>query len=740
LLSAADTPFVSGVEDRRHTAMKAMEVADVKANLESRRPSDSVVFFLGSYISCASPSSVPGVGAVREGVLDLLCRAAEPGQDVPNAVPSILHRLKDGDRFWVMPFELLMGVLHAADETFPTRIIEAMCLGGNKTPNYNHEGVAEIAHGLAGQGVNMHILTTNFDSYLEEALRRPFGDPEVKWQGAFVKECKFRCDDRACVICAKLHGSVDRHESLVNTFKAVSETRQDRSVQEACRPLATASLVLFCGYSASDLDIRPHVKAALQTNTGTVVWADKSEAFYEQNRQSSPAKEEFFTAFAHSFLAHNLMCPSNGLTCYSDKPGRDAEDDAAKLPPGLLDELLPKVREKLPEILCRLCEALQMPDALDITDSVAPAMLGHELRFQAYAFMSRYKDGVATGREWLRDLKQDRKREREGLRRQEAQLRAHLKTASVRSRWEATHVSTYRAVLAQLTRDPVYAARHSLPALAHFVLAATTTKTWRDVYRRDYTKPEAELLLECSRYWLHSFVRFTGGCHCLLYRLHPRIGRSVRAVLTPLLLLLSRRLDIGVAERLGECGLLKEEASARRDAIQALAYLGRVPEEEYSTVEELFTQLEQQDGAANIEMTRGRAELAAGDPDSARCSFLAAYRHARTIGERSLIAKSIGNICRIVIWRASREDPRFPLQVRQDYEAEIGSKLRGDNGRANELPTFEGEDSLEELTGRIGELLFLWARHLDEEAKKGWPNPLRILIAKSNVSRFPFLL
>jgi len=126
-----------------------------------------------------------------------------------------------------------------------------------KTPNANHHFLAQ----LAKRGYLNTILTTNFDTLIEKALKQT----EVAYS-SFYNESRlkqFHNNDNQVNIL-KLHGCISDMENMAITIKQVARetySHQRREVFDNVLENQSNNALLICGYSCSDIfDIVPYVR------------------------------------------------------------------------------------------------------------------------------------------------------------------------------------------------------------------------------------------------------------------------------------------------------------------------------------------------------------------------------------------------------------------------------------------------------------------------------------------------
>jgi hypothetical protein len=237
---------------------------------ENLRDKTKHVFWLGSAISYFSPSSCAGVQDIKRAfVLEPLRRlflagryGQRPGAD---AARDLLDDMLDRDsvlgrELESLPFEQFMNCLDEASPHTARRVITRACQEVSQRrpgvgPNANHFWFVETAlaflkHGWCQQ---VTLATTNYDTFLEEALQRrcpaqtlvpvagDFPIHEVHLHGGLLR-------------IVKPHGCLSRPDQLVYTSR-----RWTRFLfaPEWTSALERPDAILWAGYSFSDPHLRP---------------------------------------------------------------------------------------------------------------------------------------------------------------------------------------------------------------------------------------------------------------------------------------------------------------------------------------------------------------------------------------------------------------------------------------------------------------------------------------------------
>lgn len=196
--------------------------------------SKGVVIFCGAAVSEKKPSSIP---LTSKFTLSLLTKLFQNENYDIEDFKENLPRLET----------LLQIIRDAHGETF----IDALKPMEYNSPNRNHRIIVE----LAKCGWISHIVTTNFDLFLEKAFRisgfseskNSFGDKSL------LKTFKFKNIE---IPLLKLHGCISEPSSLIATIRqfaiGLPEIKQDLLLS-----IIDKKPILFIGYSGSDFDISP---------------------------------------------------------------------------------------------------------------------------------------------------------------------------------------------------------------------------------------------------------------------------------------------------------------------------------------------------------------------------------------------------------------------------------------------------------------------------------------------------
>lgn len=136
----------------------------------------------------------------------------------------------------VTPLEALLEAVGAEDGVAAS-VVEALC--GAARPNPIHDLIAAFV-----SSGNNYVLTTNFDTCIEQAMADVSGS---RWYPGAAPL------DLSTDLLLKLHGSVDRPETLRHTLRSIRQGFDDRD-RRLLRELTERPLVV-AGYAGADYDI-----------------------------------------------------------------------------------------------------------------------------------------------------------------------------------------------------------------------------------------------------------------------------------------------------------------------------------------------------------------------------------------------------------------------------------------------------------------------------------------------------
>ena len=230
--------------------------------LASAARGGGLVIFAGAGISMAPPSSLPNWWAINEAVLAALARRIAVFTDAAFSA-DVLQRLvaTRNERAGFAPDYQAQMIEDECGLAY-FRVLQAMdCT----ETNANHRSIAR----LAAAGHVAAIVTTNFDRLIETALAAELVPHEV-----FADHRAYATlgtgGDSGVVPVVKVHGSVERPESMVDTLRQRLMGRPEE-LERSLQSLLARHHMLFVGFSGADLAYDPNylgLRGAAATQCG----------------------------------------------------------------------------------------------------------------------------------------------------------------------------------------------------------------------------------------------------------------------------------------------------------------------------------------------------------------------------------------------------------------------------------------------------------------------------------------
>lgn len=237
-----------------------------KSCLFSMRENGGVVAFLGSAVSIWHPSNIPAGQMVTEALSRILAN------NTISSSTTIRH---------VINRSAFEHILERCPKTDLLRdaIAEMSHLD---SPNDVHNSFAR----LIKEGIVDHIITTNYDTGLEEACRDVCCSSSRLPQVVTV-EGDARKIDYSSPVIFKIHGcsSLGKRGSMVYTLKREAELKPWK--RDLLHLLIKGKKLLVCGYSGLDFEICPELPSS---NPGSVYWNTREDPGNSQNRISGNAQ------------------------------------------------------------------------------------------------------------------------------------------------------------------------------------------------------------------------------------------------------------------------------------------------------------------------------------------------------------------------------------------------------------------------------------------------------------------
>jgi tetratricopeptide (TPR) repeat protein len=259
----------------------ASKVEEFFASIKERK----LAVLFGSGISVGPPSSLPSARMLRTSIVEKLFDS----EFLEAETRMILEEgFIKGDRVVILtqgtgknglmqlyneeqryPFE---AFIQTVDSNAP--ILDALMeIYETGKPNKNHILLAE----LMKRGYVKELLTTNFDTKIEEALEMAYGPGSRRWKrGAdfkiFFKESEFLSTDFSGLkfpVVLKIHGTIEDRESMRATLETISARQLQEARSRVIRHFFQEAEhdILIVGYSVSDdFDINPVLRGLKSKN------------------------------------------------------------------------------------------------------------------------------------------------------------------------------------------------------------------------------------------------------------------------------------------------------------------------------------------------------------------------------------------------------------------------------------------------------------------------------------------
>lgn len=211
-------------------------------------------FLLGAGVSAGSPSNLPLWGEMAQDTMEFLYRTLE-------------HKISatggEGFRLAKEALELIKN------EAYPEVVLECLCAAYGRTsvigrlrallnppdrrPNICHQTIAQFCKQDRVQG----ILTTNFDTFMEQALQE---------EGvAFHVVADNNIKQEKTIPVIKAHGTIEDGSSLVFTrgeyYLGLSE-----NLRNFLKSNMKGSTLVIAGYSGNDIDVFPFIRSLILEN------------------------------------------------------------------------------------------------------------------------------------------------------------------------------------------------------------------------------------------------------------------------------------------------------------------------------------------------------------------------------------------------------------------------------------------------------------------------------------------
>lgn len=215
---------------------------------------------LGAGVSAQPPASVPLWGTMKTRLIEQVCEVLADLNDRLWHNDESRYAFRDAKRLLppaVYP-EAVMECLSHAYGRLPVRDMLCRCIGGprgSRAPNGAHAAIAQLCRRQQIAG----IITTNFDTLLEEALKKAGVPYEV------------HLDDLPempqAIPILKLHGSLHDPSSL-HFVRGDYYRRLSLPLAAKMRQRLGAGDLILCGYSGCDIDLFPVLRDVIRTRAG----------------------------------------------------------------------------------------------------------------------------------------------------------------------------------------------------------------------------------------------------------------------------------------------------------------------------------------------------------------------------------------------------------------------------------------------------------------------------------------
>ena len=225
----------------RPSLTRIEDVRQFLAGLWSASARQSTVF-VGAGISVPTPSCLPSAKDVIEQVIHAL--ADHPGLGAQRR--DLLESVQRAN----IKLEVLLEIVQRTAASNLTTLFKVF---DGHNPNLYHHFLARL---LKVNSIS-HIVTTNFDRLIEKAFRDELN--------VFVTEADH--DERSHPAIYKIHGTVERPETIVAVLKQVSRGLGSNKRQLLLETLSRTCVVL--GWSDDDIDLTP---AFFQAQGGLLIW------------------------------------------------------------------------------------------------------------------------------------------------------------------------------------------------------------------------------------------------------------------------------------------------------------------------------------------------------------------------------------------------------------------------------------------------------------------------------------
>jgi hypothetical protein len=299
---------------------------------------EGMIVFCGAGISIPPPSCSPSWWKLTEEILKTFFDRIPEDYNLPKDMI-----LKDSDRQPEEVFETFSNIL---DE----RLFKAFEALDVAKPNPIHYILAR----LAKAGILKACFTTNFDIYLEHALKEEKVDFEllvdnIEYQHYFEKNIKNNFSKNKFVLC-KIHGTIERPNTIVSVASAYKSAKGFSAPKaEFFQYLLEKYPCIFLGYSGWDFN---HLNYLLEKQVKVTANSKSNKEFEEQAGAVSITIMQM-AAYLHSTYSESKVYKDLLLALSQKNLPQHQRDPNINITKEMLDEMDASIRKKFIPIIER---------------------------------------------------------------------------------------------------------------------------------------------------------------------------------------------------------------------------------------------------------------------------------------------------------------------------------------------------------------------------------------------------
>jgi hypothetical protein len=330
---------------------------------------EGFVIYCGAGISIPAPSCAPSWWTLTEEILEAFFNRAPENWGVPKDLI-----IKDENKQPESIFETFANILEGKFY----QIFDSL----NVTePNTNHKLIAK----LAKKGILKACITTNFDIFIERALKDENVDFKLLVENSEYENFLNSINDSKKFILCKIHGTIERPDSIVSVASAYKSTKGFSGPKaDLIEKFVHNYPLLFLGYAGWDFNhlnyrrfwerVGPKVKA--------IYWNMRP------NEKSSVPFRDIFETFWDRFyfiqgeLPIDFLSSATQLIEFSDK-----EKMITTIPSNSENDFFSNAKSKRLEFFNKWSFDLPLPHVLGLVMS------------QAFMFSQQFKDYMQTLKE-----------------------------------------------------------------------------------------------------------------------------------------------------------------------------------------------------------------------------------------------------------------------------------------------------------------------------------------------------